>query len=130
MATTAANNLQPGVGANDNVINAAMFRSLTANYGFGPGNPIADIDVFTNGFLYTESGIADPAGTDAWSAASGMVIDASQDASSNFDTDTFLYCDSTDGNIKLHVGTLNGANAYCQMFLVLQELPFTDLGAL
>jgi hypothetical protein len=82
---------------------------------------------FFTGRFYSESGISAPATTAAYdaNAAEGMCADASA-ATNDFDTDCFLYVDSTSYDIMIHIGTLDpGTAADFSIFLTI--LPDTAL---
>ena len=129
--TSVVSNFRPGVGANDNLIIFSTLHSVSGVFGYSVNTaPGVNSVAYASGMFYSESGIAAPAGTDAISFSSGLILDASQDATSLFDTDCFLYTDSTTGYLTLHVGTLNSTYTHCEMILCLSEIDIVDLGAL
>ena len=124
----------PG-GANDAQTLGESFRgagdgSTPVITAAGPG--IADLltdshSVFTGRF-YSESGVTAPTGTASHdpALAHGMCAE-STDVTNEFDTDCFLYVDSTSSDLMLHIGTIAPGTANVDFSIFVTILPDTSL---
>lgn len=120
-------------GAGDNQLCHGINMSGANQNGFAPNNTSGHSanSCSARGVWYTQSGISAPGGTATFSVGAFPIIDVSDDGASNFDTDCYLYVDSTTGYLTLHLGTIGGGTNEVGMMLYVREISETsNLGAL
>jgi hypothetical protein len=102
-----AERLIPG-GAGDGNINQSIMNTGTSESLFLVNTTSGAINFRFNGFFYAQNGISDPAATAAFTNPAMMALDNSALPGSNFSSDVFFYVDSTNGYLKLHIGSYSG----------------------
>ncbi|MFW9821366.1 MAG: hypothetical protein ACFFE4_00430 [Candidatus Thorarchaeota archaeon] len=117
----------PG-GVNDDQIHGGQIISNGGIYNFVLGAVADATRLYTEGFGWTENGISAPGGTADFTFPCLPLFDRSQDTSSEFEGDCFLYCDSTTGYLYIHIGAIN-SNRDCNLNLVINVInDVTNLG--